>query len=103
MINFRIIIKILGSLLFIESIFLLLSAIVALIYNETAFYSLIITTGITLLVGGIAWFFNRNAPTNLKKREGYLIVSLVWIIFSLFGALPFIIEGSIPSYTDAFF
>lgn len=39
----------------------------------------------------------------IGKREGYLIVSLTWVIISLFGALPFYICGAIPSFTDAYF
>jgi trk system potassium uptake protein len=103
MVNFRIIIKILGILLIIESFFLLVSALVSLSYGEDAFYSLLMTVFITLSIGGIAWLRTIKAPTNIKKREGYLIVSLVWVVFSAFGALPFVIDGSIPSYTDAFF
>src|SRR3990167_9558451 len=50
------------------------------------------------------WFLTRkNDNREIKKREGYLIVSLGWIVMSLFGTLPFIIYGSIPSFTDAFF
>ncbi len=39
----------------------------------------------------------------LGKREGYLIVTFGWIAMTIFGALPFIFYGAIPSYTDAFF
>jgi trk system potassium uptake protein len=103
MVNFRIIIKIMGSLLFIEALFLFISAIVSLIYGEKAFYSLLAASALTSAVAFASWFFNRKAPTTIKKRESYLIVGLVWVVFSVFGALPFIIDGSIPSYTDAFF
>ncbi len=103
MINYRIVIKILGSLLLIESVFLFISGIVSLLYGETACQSIFITALITTIVGGLSWFLNKNAPAEIKKRDGYLIVGLVWVIFSLFGALPFVIDGVIPSYTDAFF
>ncbi|NJO68121.1 MAG: TrkH family potassium uptake protein [Bacteroidetes bacterium] len=39
----------------------------------------------------------------MGKREGYLIASLIWVVYSIFGALPFMISGKIPSFTDAFF
>ena len=103
MIKFRIIFRILGALLVIESAFLLISAIISALYSEKAVYSLFISTGITGGVGGISWFINRNCPSEINRREGYLIVSLVWIVFSLFGAIPFVLHGGIPSYTDAFF
>lgn len=56
------------------------------------------------LFGFLFWFFTKSKEQiELKKREGYIIVSLSWIAFSLFGAIPFVVHGSIPSYTDAFF
>jgi len=103
MINKKIIFKILGMLLLIESAFLLISSIVALYYNQGDFSSLIITTAICFITGGLSWLFTRNANKNIGKREGYIIVSLVWVVYSVFGALPFVINGAIPSYTDAFF
>ena len=45
----------------------------------------------------------KDAPKNIGKREGYLVVSMVWIVFSLFGLLPFWLSNAIPSFTDAFF
>lgn len=87
----------------LESAFLLLSFLVALFYKEgdsSAFlYSFIITGGI----GGFAVFFTRKANNEFGKREGYIIVSSVWIVFSLFGSLPFLLSGAIPNFTNAFF
>jgi trk system potassium uptake protein TrkH len=103
MINFKIVFRLLGSLLFIESFFLLLSTLVSLIYLEEAFYALLIPSAITFIIGGFAWYKTSRASKSLGKREGYLIVSLVWVVFSIFGALPFVISGYIPSFTDAFF
>ncbi len=103
MINFRIVFRLLGSLLFIESFFLLLSTLVALIYVEEDFYALLTPSVIAFIIGGFAWYKTSKASKSLGKREGYLIVALVWVVFSLFGALPFVIGGYIPSFTDAFF
>ncbi len=64
---------------------------------------LIAGTG-TSILGFIFWFTTRKTNRlELGKREGYLIVTLGWLIMSLFGALPFVFHGSIPSYTNAFF
>ncbi|HQF42268.1 MAG TPA: potassium transporter TrkG, partial [Ignavibacteriaceae bacterium] len=62
-------------------------------------------TGIGIsIIGFVFWFRTRKADkSDLGKREGYLIVSLGWVLMSLFGALPFVIHGSIPNYSDAFF
>lgn len=103
MFNKKIIFNILGMLLLIEGVFLLVSAAVAIFYNEYDIFALLITSGLCFLIGGIAWYTTRLADKTIGKREGYVIVSLCWVIFSLVGALPFVISGAIPSYTDAFF
>jgi trk system potassium uptake protein TrkH len=55
-------------------------------------------------LGAIIWISARSAAKNhINKREGFLIVSLTWVAISLFGTLPFLISGAIPSFTDAFF
>jgi len=97
------IVNILGFLLVIEGLFMFLSIPVTLIYGESDFTVFLISGGITILIGGISWFFTRDAQKNLYRREGYIIVTLGWLLFSLFGTLPFIISGSIPSFTNAFF
>jgi len=101
--NKRIIFFILGRLLLIESFFLILSAVVSIIYGEQEYKSFLYTAGLSIGVGLIAWLLNNNIEKNLGKKEGYVIVSLVWVIFSLFGALPFVFSGAIPNYADAFF
>lgn len=80
-----------------------LSIPVCIIYGESDYKVFLISGIIAILVGGISWLLSRNAPLSLFRREGYLIVSLGWIIFSLFGTLPFILSGSITSFTNAFF
>ncbi|PLX05726.1 MAG: potassium transporter, partial [Marinilabiliales bacterium] len=87
----------------IEGIFIALSALVSLIYGEPDLLSLLITAAIPLFIGLITFLFFKNADKSLTKRDGYVIVSLVWVVFSFFGALPFYISGYIPSFTDAFF
>jgi trk system potassium uptake protein TrkH len=102
-INKKIIFRLLGLLLVLESFFLFLSLIVSAVYNEECYKDFLITFLITFLIGGSAVFFTRKAKKDFGKREGYIIVSLVWVIFSLFGALPFVLSNSINSFTDAFF
>ncbi|MCF8297317.1 MAG: TrkH family potassium uptake protein [Saprospiraceae bacterium] len=73
-------------------------------YKSGDFNDILLSGIITSLSGGILWLFTRkNNNKNLGKREGYIIVTFAWIIISLFGALPFVINGAIPSYTNAFF
>jgi trk system potassium uptake protein TrkH len=103
MLNTRFIVNLLGFVLIFESLFMLICAGVSLIYHENDFFALLIASGITLISGLVAWFPTRHVPKDLIKREGFIVVTLVWIVVSLFGSLPFIIHGSIPSFTDAFF
>ncbi|HEX7358013.1 MAG TPA: TrkH family potassium uptake protein [Ignavibacteriaceae bacterium] len=73
-------------------------------YGDDDIASLLISGFGTSLIGALIWFITRKTDRlELGKREGYLIVSLGWVAMSLFGALPFVVHGSIPSYTDAFF
>jgi trk system potassium uptake protein TrkH len=103
MFNFKIIIHILAVLLFIEGLFILLCIPVSVIYHDGTLTSLFVSGGLSVLTGAICWFFTRDAVKNIGYRDAMVIVSLGWIMFSFFGTLPFLISGSIPSFTDAFF
>ena len=103
MINAKMIYKIMGFLLFIEAAMILCCVGITLIYKESDTDDFLITAGITTLVGIILTFMGRNAEKGLSRRDGYIIVSSAWVLFSLFGMLPFYISGYIPNITDAFF
>lgn len=75
----------------------------ALYYNDGSADSLALSGGITTLSGLAAYLSVRKCSKDIKKREGYLIVSLAWFCLALFGALPFLLSGTIPSFTDAIF
>ncbi len=103
MINWKIIFKILGSLLFIETALLLSSVAVSLFYHEFDSLAFIVSSLITLF---FAFFFRslgNEAENSMSRRDAYLVVTLSWTIFSIFGSLPFMITGAIPHFTDAFF
>ncbi len=89
----------------IVSGFMAISISWSLYYDETnAVNALAISSLITFFSGLILYFFSRRHDlTNIGKKEGYLIVTLTWLSISAFGALPMVISGAIPSYTDAFF
>lgn len=103
MLNKPVIIRILGVLLLLEGACLLSALPVSLIYGDGDHMAILYSSAITLGVGILGTILGRTNNTSIGKREGYLIVTLSWIIFSLFGSLPFIIDGSIPRYADAFF
>ncbi len=103
MINWRVIIRILGTLLIGEGGFMLLSAIVSFIYKENDGFFIAVSAIITSISGLVLFLSTNNSNYQIGKREGYVIVTLAWIIFSFFGCLPFILTNSIPSFTNAFF
>ena len=101
--NKKIIIFVLSRLLFIESIIISISGLISILYGENDYKYFFITSAVAFFFSSLAFIFVRNVERNLGKREGYLVVSLVWVLFSVFGALPFYLSGAIPSYTNAFF
>lgn len=102
-INFGAVLRVISFLLIFESLFMLSGIFVAWYYEEPLYY-IFLSFFITAFVGFVLWyFFGRKKKTNIGKREGYLVVSLSWVIISLFGSLPYLISGAIPSFTDAFF
>lgn len=103
MLNFRFIIRILGFLLVVESVAMLIATMVAIIYKGSDINALFMSTLITLATGLILLALTRNVKKDIGKREGFIIVTLVWILFSFFGSLPFILSNSIPDLTNAFF
>ena len=103
MINKRIIVFILGFLLMLESGFIFLSFLVSLLYREGDSLALLYSSLITFSAGMVFWMINRHIDRDFGKREGYIIVSMVWIVFSFFGTLPYLLSGAIPNLTDAFF
>ena len=100
--NYGIIIHIIGSVLNFEAAFMLPALITALLYKEKAGYSLLITILLCLLCG-ILLTRKKVKSKSMYAREGFVAVALCWIVLSAFGALPFVISGSIPSYIDALF
>ncbi|TNF43010.1 MAG: TrkH family potassium uptake protein [Bacteroidetes bacterium] len=101
--NIKIIIRVIGLLMFVEGVAMLLALIVSAIYKENDLTGFALSSGLNLLVGALIIWLTQNASKDIGKREGFIIVTLVWIVFSLLGSLPYIFTGSIPSYTDAFF
>jgi len=105
-INFTMVVRVLGWLLLIESAFLLLPAGVSMVYNETdVALAFVKTFAITLSCGLLMTFAFRDKFNNssMRKREGLLLTSVVWIVFSFFGMLPLLFTVTTETVTDAFF
>ena len=100
--NFKIVLKTVGKLLWAEAIILCLPLLVSLYYKENLFHIYLIVMGLLLGAGALM-----NLPKPEKRtiyaREGFAVVSLSWVLLSFFGALPFVFSGEIPSLIDAMF
>lgn len=94
----------LAKLLLIEAVLLLVPVAIALYYQESdqVFIALFSTIGILTVLGG-AGVIIKPKKKHIYAKEGVLIVSLCWILWSFFGALPFVFSGQIPNLIDAFF
>ena len=99
--NIKMITYLLGRMLGVEALVLLIPAVVAGIYRESVYPFLI--TGVILMA--LAMLLGRKKPENttIYGKEGFVIIACAWILWSVFGAIPFCISGEIPFYIDAIF
>jgi trk system potassium uptake protein TrkH len=100
--NYSMVLYILGYILQFESAFLMLPALVSLIYQERAGIPFVITAAICLVLG-IVFTHKKPSSSTVYTREGFVTVALSWIVMSIFGAIPFVWNGDIPHYVDALF
>lgn len=102
--NFKTVGTILGLLIMLNGFFMLTCLPFSIYYRENDTLAIFISAVITLSCGLAIWLYCRdNKDKELKKRDGYLVVTLGWVFMSLFGSLPYFISGSIPDITNAFF
>lgn len=101
--NYRLIFRVVGLLLLIEGAAMVLSMGVTLITDGRDTLAFALSGGLTLVVGALIFIRNSKARGIITRREGFLVVSLVWLTISLFGTLPYLISREIPGVIDAFF
>lgn len=101
--NTRMVFRTMGALLLIEAVFMTMALFVSLWYGEADSGVFLLSTIITLLAGVIGLLVGRRAESRMGEREGYVIVAMVWVVFSAFGLLPYYLSGQVPSLTDAWF
>jgi len=106
LIHVKIIHRIMGVLLLIESGIMLLCALLPIFYGENDLFGFIMASlvsacfGMTFMIIGRS---TRNKESAMTRRDGYIVVAISWVLFSFFGSLPYYVSGYIPSYTDAYF
>lgn len=100
--NYPVIARVLSWLLCTEGVLLLLPCIISLIYGEDqgmVYFAL----AVLAIAGGLLAFRRKLSNEAIYQREGFVAVGLSWLLLSLYGALPFVLTGEIPSYVDALF
>ncbi len=96
--------KILGKIMILEAALMLAPLTVSFIYNESLKHNLaFIIPIIVLALIGFLLQIPKPKRNALYQKEGFALTALVWLVMALFGAIPFVINGDIPSYTDACF
>lgn len=100
--NYGIVRYVLGYAMKFEAAFLLLPCMIAVIYREKAGWAFAMVAVLCLLAGTICTI-RKPQRKDLYAREGFVIVSLSWVLLSAFGALPFVLCGDIPHFVDAMF
>ncbi|MBQ9083239.1 MAG: TrkH family potassium uptake protein, partial [Clostridia bacterium] len=95
---------ILGKIMILEGILMMAPLAVSFIYRESLMHILAFVVPIVLLLGiGFMLQIPKPERGNLYQKEGFALTALAWIVMTLFGAIPFVINGDIPNYIDACF
>ena len=103
MVNWHIIFKIIGSLLFIEAFFMAWCVGVSFYFQEDDTLAFLLSMLITFGCAFLFLLMGRKARNTLSRHDAFVVVTAVWVIFSFFGMFPFRIHGSITNVTDAYF
>lgn len=101
--NWRIVFKTMGVLTTLEALFMLIPTFAAWWYEEADLGAWLVSCGITWITSWWLTGAGRKAERRVGEREGYVIVATVWIVYSLFGMLPFWLSGALPDITDAWY
>ncbi len=101
--NKKLVVSLLGKLLLMEAAFMLPSVFVAIGYGEGDAPAFLWTIALLLAVGLPCAFLPRPHSVTLYAREGFVVAGLAWVLLSLFGCLPFLFNGDMTNFADAFF
>lgn len=100
--NYKVIIRTIGLLILLETVLMTLCLIPAFAYSENL-RGLLLALLISTSIGCLMSFPFRKTTSTVGRREGYIIVGTVWLVFSMIGTMPFLFSGSLTSFADAFF
>jgi len=101
--NKRLIFSVIGALLLVEAAAMLPSLAVALYFGDGDAMAFVKTILLLAAIGLPLRILAKPKEKDLGPREGFIVVAAFWVLLSIFGALPAIFSGMIPSFVDAFF
>lgn len=101
--NRKMVLNILGKIIWVEAALLLLPLAVSIIYGNSCVWAFLITIAVAVFSAFPLTHFCKTENKVIYSKEGFVIVSLAWVIMSIIGSLPFVISGEIPTFIDAFF
>lgn len=101
--RYGVVLKVLSLIILITGISMLLPLPFSFYYGDKDFMALLISSGISISIGLPLFFFTSRIKEDIKIKEGFAIVSLGWLTFTLIGAMPYMFSGVTKTFTDAFF
>ncbi len=101
--NSRIIIHIMGLLLLVNGGFMLVASLASVVYKDGATLDIALAAMTTMISGMLLMIATRKHKKEVQRKEGYIIVTLGWLVMSISGMLPYLFSGAIPGVTNAFF
>ena len=101
--NAKLLLRLTGAILLVEAAAMLPALAIAIGYGDGDAMAFVWTILLLLAVSVPMRLFTRTEQVNLRAKEGFLVVSLSWVLLSVFGAMPFVFSGVIPNFVDALF
>ena len=97
------VVRIMGRLVLVEAMLLLVPLAVCLVYGESEWFGFAVAAVAATITGGMAELLTRRTPATIRSREGLIKTSLIWVVFALFGVIPFMLSREPLGFTDAVF
>lgn len=101
--SFNSVVKVLGQLVILESFMMIVPLVICILYDETDWKCFAISSSISFIIGLSAFLITRKDKIVIKLKEGFLITALIWVVYGLFGMIPFMLCSFPLPFTDAMF
>jgi trk system potassium uptake protein TrkH len=101
--NYKIVLFLMGVLLLFNGGLMLLSSLVSYAYQDGVTFEITLAAFLLLSIGALLMLFGRQHDKQIHKREGYVIVSLGWILMALSGTFPYLLTNTFTDFASSFF